>query len=210
MRTRRKPGFTLIELSIYASLLGVFLLAIYGVFVASMRYFSLSQLTNDIQLSAQRSVRRMVDELSDSTLLGLKLFNTSSANGVLFLSARNQSGRFVTDASGTIVWQKWICYYSDTAQGTIVRKELAITPSTTPPSSSSLTLATFQSMAGGTVIAPISTQPVERCTAFSVTNPNSANGALTINTTFQATGRSNAANTTDARINVIDTFNVRN
>jgi prepilin-type N-terminal cleavage/methylation domain-containing protein len=196
----RRRGFTLIELTIYSALLSMLLLAIYGVFVASMRYFRVSQTASDLQSSAQKCVLKVVADLSESTLSSMKITASGGTEppGIIFLSARNGDDRFTTSANGDILWQKWVCYYYDKASGTIFRNTQAFSPTAMPPVNT-LSTSAFQALAGAIPVA-------NNCTSFSITGTS----ALNIQATFQGTVFSNATHTPDAAVSITDTFNVRN
>lgn len=193
---RRSAGFTLLEVTVYSALLGVLMLAIYAVLVASMRYWQVAQASADLQGSAEKTVAYIVNDVSESTLLGMRL--DTSPSGVIFLSARDPQNVFQINAYGQIVWQQWICYYYDSAGRKIIRQSQRITPTVVPPLNNNTT-QTFAALAGGKVVAT-------NVTSFSITGTST----LSIQASFDTTVFSNAANTADSQLQIIDLIATRN
>lgn len=187
---------TLIELSIYASLLMMLMLAIYGTFAASIKYFTVAQAQTDLQNAAQTSIMHIITDISESTSADLSTDTVPA--GVIFVSARSNDGGFQSDSNGNILWQKWVCYYFDATSGTIVRQTKSFTPSTTPPPST-LHTTDFKNLAGGRVVA-------RNVTAFNITGTT----VVTVAATFQTTVASNAAHTADTQVQIRDQFKLRN
>jgi len=199
---------TLVELLVYTSLVGLPLACIYAVFAASMRYFRVAQAATELQADAQKTVVHLVSDLADSRISTVKV--GTNPTGVIVLSPRDQFGSYVYyDFDGDLYWQKWVCYYLETSNSTLVRKELYLpntvnppgTPATSLPSNSTLTTSYFQSLSG----AHTRTVATD-CTAFTIT----ATTSVSISATFERTVFSNAAGTSDNRVTVLEQVKPRN
>jgi hypothetical protein len=187
---------TLVEISIYSSLLMMLMLAIYGTFAAAVKYFTVAQAQTDLQTAAQTAILHLVADVSESTSADVKV--DTNPPGIIFVSPRDANGRFGSDNSGNILWQRWVCYYFDASAGTIVRSTLGISPTTSPPTNTYSTKY-FQQLGSGRVIA-------RNVTAFSIAGSK----ILDIAASFETTVNSNAAHTADTQLQIQDTFKLRN
>ncbi len=114
---RSSDGVTLIELMVYSLLLLVVFSALLATFVLGKRYFEMSRTAAEVQQSLAVVGHRLTWELSESDPMSIEMFPNSNSNapvGVVFLSARDDNGVFVLDATqGTPIWQKCVGYYLD-------------------------------------------------------------------------------------------------
>ena len=142
-------GLTLVETMVSMALITTVLTAIYSFMSMFLVNSRMLQAQADLENSAQTAVIRMVSDLSDSRSASVTV--GTSPTGVFFLSPRDGSDRFQRDSSGTLYWQKWVCYYLD-GNRQLVRAQVPFTPTTTPPVSA-YTTASFQSLGTRRVVA---------------------------------------------------------
>lgn len=129
---RRTTGTTLIEIMVYAALLGMFFYCIYGVLIASMRYFRIARATVEIQQQAMNAIANLSRDISQTK--AEKIIIDTNPTGIIFPSPVDSEGKYSFDSSGELLWQKWICYYIDTNDGEnyLFKKEYKIAPTTDP------------------------------------------------------------------------------
>ena len=143
--SRRGSGFTLIETLIYAVLLGMLLSGVYSAFSVSSLYWDSAQGTTEAQQECLRAMNGVNRVLSQGNASSLTVFTYGSpphraVTGFLVLSARTAAGPFQHDASGEILWQRWVAVYLEPDAVTNGRKlrelrvrEQLITPTASPP-----------------------------------------------------------------------------
>jgi Tfp pilus assembly protein PilE len=137
-------AFTLHEMLIYIGILATFLTAVFATFNLSITYFHMTQAKSDSLQSSQvavDSINRTLATGASSTLMT----QTTPTPACRFLSAQpgTSSWAFQSDpTTGAPVWQKWMCYYVDSANGRLMFSELAITPSSTIPTAPSFSTMT--------------------------------------------------------------------
>ena len=150
MRLRRRRGFTLVEVMVYSVLLGLMMTSLYQLLSMTTAFVGDSMTTGALQASAQKTAVRITADLSvahkGSVVTG------TTPPGVVFLSPRDGYGKITCDASGVIYWHQWVCYYLDTSTGTLMRKQIYITATTTPPAAT-YTPVDFVPVVGGVKLA---------------------------------------------------------
>lgn len=147
---RRISGVTLIEIVVASSLS----LVVLGLIVMLFVPVKLSCITGDskaeVNMNAYRSLSRMERELRSSSISSVTYDLAAMPtvpSALSFLSPFDRYGRFVTDSTGKAVWQSYIIYYIPSGTKKLLRKTVAITPTST---ASRLTLAQLQSRLDGT------------------------------------------------------------
>ncbi|GMU57173.1 MAG: hypothetical protein AMXMBFR33_63190 [Candidatus Xenobia bacterium] len=159
----RRHGHTLVEILVAISILGILTGAILFLYVTGGRAVAQGdmrgELLRQLQLAASRMSREMETSAFDSV--------SSSASAVAMMSAVPASGGGSPTLSpdGSIIWQKYIVYWHDSATRTLNRREYAVPPTTSAQpieNWQSLTLADYTN--GGDVIG-------REIVAFTVANP---------------------------------------
>jgi len=200
MRKSRR-GFTLLELLVYSMLLGILLIAVYGVFSAAMRYFRFVEATSDLRGQAQQTLLRVGAELAESRGYTVRV----STRSLVFLSPRRRDGRYSYDACGNLQWHKWVWYSLD-GQGRLTRSTVYLsTPVSTPP-----TLTTMSSPPSSATETEIIAQHITSLTFLTEPTGSSSPTTVRVSGTFERTVQSNAANTSDNRIDATTTVQMHN
>lgn len=213
---RRRAGSTLIELMVYMFLLGLLLYAVYGIFVASLRYFQTAQATVDLQESAQKVIIRMILDIADTDYSTVVITggSASSGTGIIFASPRSGVDLYIQDTNasdgqlvGLLYWQKWICIYFDSTSGTVYRSTIGITPTATTPTNTYTDTSAFSGLSGNKRLAT-------NCTSFTVSkynaSPDPPGNWIKVAAGFQQSVFSNAGGTNDNQINITDEMMPRN
>ncbi len=116
---KKTPGFSLIELTIYSSLVLLMMAIIIPMYLACRRYFEISRASVGVQQAANLATYRLNLELMESSPASAEFYprpsDPSAPVGVVFLSARGNDRQFTIDPStGTPSWQRVVGYYLDT------------------------------------------------------------------------------------------------
>lgn len=116
---KKKLGFSLIELTIYSSLVLLMMAIIIPMYLACRRYFEISRASVGVQQAANLAAYRLNLELMESSPSSVEFYprpsDPSAPVGVVFLSARGNDRHFTIDPStGTPSWQRVAGYYLDT------------------------------------------------------------------------------------------------
>lgn len=114
----RRAGFSLSELIVYSFLLLLVSSAIYGTLRMGTHCHSLGRSQVDVQQTCNVAIGQLQQELAEANANTVEFFpKTGFADqpvGVVFLSARDGSGRFRYDpTSGWPQWQCYVGYYLD-------------------------------------------------------------------------------------------------
>lgn len=131
---KTKVGTTLVEVLVYMALMGIVFAGIYGVFIASLRYYRTAEATARLQQNALIALSSITSDMSETKSSSISV-NPSSPQGISFASPKKiPDGTYNIDTStGEIYFQKWICYYLDENTGDLIRKEVEINNPTTSP-----------------------------------------------------------------------------
>lgn len=124
---RLKRGATLLELLIVVGLLSIIMVSVGTLIRVSVDYYFYSTDQIEVQRRALLSLSLLTQELSFSNIETVKQ-ETGPNPGLIFASAAGPTGGFVRDASGRMVWNRWVGYYVDTIneRPTLLRKEMPI------------------------------------------------------------------------------------
>ncbi|MBI3925356.1 MAG: hypothetical protein HY319_07455 [Armatimonadetes bacterium] len=131
-------AFSLLELVVYCALLLLLLGGIYLLVTSGMRYLQLGTAYESVQQQSQVGVRKMVDEVGNSSRAAL-FFDAVPTSHLILLSADRPlpDQDPWTYASGQLQYRKWVCFYWNQAERTLVRSELdaggLFTDPTAPP-----------------------------------------------------------------------------
>ncbi len=121
---------SLLEVLVGAFVLAILTGSVYAVFLAGMRYHERVSTSLELQQTLLSARARVAAELSEASSSSLRV--STNPPGVVFGSARGDTGRLVFDAAGRLQWQRLVCFYLDDT--TLLRKEqLLASPSSTPP-----------------------------------------------------------------------------
>lgn len=145
--TRRAPGFTLVETMIYSSLLLILLGGISTVLGLGSRYYREVQALAEVQREAAAGGAALRMEIAETR--GPSLTVGLAPAGLVLLSPRPDSGPWVHDSSGSLLWQRWVCFYLESRGGvsTLVRKEKKLAAPTAVPPEPVWTTALFRDSA---------------------------------------------------------------
>lgn len=160
-RKRLRRGFTLLEVMVYAVLLGIMMTAMYLLLRTTLGFMRETNATASLQASAQRTAVKIAAELAQAHKGVGNIVASTSPSGIVFLSPRPGSGSTMYDSAGNQLWRQWVCYYFDAQKGRIMRSEINLsTPTTTPPSCP-YTVLNFTGLPGNKMVA-------DKVTGFSV------------------------------------------
>lgn len=124
-----KRGYTLTELLAYLGLL--LLITIFsGSFVINgLRYYRMLDVETSLQQSLMISMDRLVQDMNSAGASSLIV----ESGGVIMASPRTSDGTFVFSSDGSMLWQKWICYYvrNEGKSKVLAVKEAVISPAST-------------------------------------------------------------------------------
>lgn len=134
----RRRGTTVLELLIYSTILGLVMTGIYSVLIAGMRYFHTADTSVELQSNAMDALANISQQLAEGN--GASCSIGTSPAGIVFGSPRDANGNFQFNSSGSLLWQKYVCFYIDTVtlSGTSVsclirKEEMLPAAQTTPP-----------------------------------------------------------------------------
>jgi hypothetical protein len=144
-------GITLIEIVVASSLSLVVLGLLVMLFVPAKMSCVTGDSKAEVNMNAYRSLSRLTRDLQDSSSSSITydLAATPTVpSAISFMSPYDRYGRFMTEAStGKAVWQSYTIYYLPSGSKKLLRKTVAITPTTTP---ARLTLAELKKQLDGT------------------------------------------------------------
>lgn len=155
MRTRFRNGrgFTLLEVMVYALLLGIMMTALYMLLRTTLGFMRETNATASLQASAQKTAVKITTELAQAHKGASNIIAGTSPNGVVFLSPRPGSGNTMYDSNGNQLWRQWVCYYYDDVNQCIMRGEINLTAPTATPPSCPYTVINFTGLPGNKTIA---------------------------------------------------------
>lgn len=129
--SERARGFTLIEVLVYSSVLAFLLGGLYLLVVAGSKHFQKGRAYQTAQQEALKGMTALSRELKNAKANSV-LHTPLPTPNILFLSpeepAPASAGSREYDSAGQLLWKKWACFYRDTAESTLVRREESITP----------------------------------------------------------------------------------
>lgn len=124
--TRRRRGFTLLEMTVYSAVAMLAITSIYSVLLTGLHFFSTTSNSAELQQDAMKILGRLTRELSESDSQTVQLSSSPSPQGISFASPRDLLGN-VRYSNGTLQWQSFICYYvAPAAPFTLMRKQISI------------------------------------------------------------------------------------
>jgi hypothetical protein len=128
-----KRGATLIEILVYASLIGVVLLGVYSTLIYCLKYYKAADTMVTLQENALTGIMNISNELIDSRAGTTNiLISTSGTIGIAFPSPKGiNNNAYIFNKDGQMGWQKWLCYYvepQDNGTKNLVMKEIPVTP----------------------------------------------------------------------------------
>lgn len=110
MTTTRPRGFSLPELLTVLIVLVVLAGVLFSMLITGKETFMSTTSRIGVRQDLQTALRRIAGELRNSNA-GFVTVRTSAPKALAFLSARDATGRFVTDANGDPSWQRYAVYY---------------------------------------------------------------------------------------------------
>jgi len=146
---RRYKGFSLIEVTVYLTLLILIMGGAMAIMLLANCFFGSTLDNNAVQRDAQATMMRLSRELEESKEDQVLFSEDGEPKGVIFISPRDEAGEFEYDFSGEgrLMWQKWICYFVEENGGKLklLRTETPIMP-TTEPTPTTWTTSHFQAI----------------------------------------------------------------
>ena len=151
MRSSRR-GFTVVETVVALSLLSLLLLGLYAVLTIGYRQAREAEVFETVHREAMVGVKKLTQEI-ELTSRGSFSDLSSGPTFVIFASPQQlQSApnfeQYSYDGNGDLRWQKWVCYYLDSADQTVYRAEMALpSPVPAPPTAATQPpLSDFQAL----------------------------------------------------------------
>ena len=120
---RKQRAFTILEALLVMALVGSLLTLVAMYFSRARHYTSDTETYSHVQSEANLALRRLTDAFYKGTVEWDQYYGDS----VIFLSSERLTPsepelEFDT-ATGKIVWKKWVCFYYDAANQSIIRAE---------------------------------------------------------------------------------------
>jgi len=144
----------LLEVLVAVVLLGLLLAGMYALLVASLRSWVFTANASELQQGTLTAASRLSWELAESNGGSFRV-GTSPA-GIVFASPRDSIGHVQYDATGSLLWRSYVCYFVGTVQSIpcMLRSEEPLgTPTAAPPSiPTTFTTAYFQSRPGSRIV----------------------------------------------------------
>jgi hypothetical protein len=123
-----RRGFSLIELTIYSSLLLFLMGSVYFVLVTGLHYFRLGDVFKETQGQAILAMRKMRNEIANTTPAAISLVEATPEDNMVFLSPDelypNQTDFWTYNGFQELEWKKWVCFYHDSTNQELIRAEL--------------------------------------------------------------------------------------
>ena len=142
---RTNKGITLSEVLAYLSVSLIILFFATTFIINSLRYYRLIDVESTLQQRLMVGMQKITQEMNMANRSSLII----DTDGVIFASARNDTGGFSFNNDGSLVWQKWICIYIDRSKDTpqLVKKEIPITsPGSSPGTPPYSTVSSFSAV----------------------------------------------------------------
>ncbi len=127
----KRQGVTLLEILITCTLLGLFFTGTYSTLLLARQFYAGAQQQRDALDAAVTAVNRLGRALSAGD--GASFLYQTDPPACMFLSAEPPQRVFQVDASGALLWQKWVCFYFDAPSHELRVTEMAIPPTPTLP-----------------------------------------------------------------------------
>lgn len=220
MKRRYDKGTTLLELLVYAALLILVFTGIFGIFIASVKYYNSANASIKVQQSALEATYRLTRELSESSLSSVVLYN-GTPKGIVFMSPRTTTGTVSHNSTsgfeGEVTWNSYVCYYletdaEDSTKFQLVRKVKGVAASDEPTASALYTAAYFSSGSGASIKGQVLAHRIETLSFYwlSGATPSYA-GTPTANPVYVSltTKQANASNNEES-VQTLDTIWVGN
>lgn len=134
---KQQRAASLIELIVTMGLLSIALLLFYSLTMSWMRKTQETELALDLQTEALKALTWINSEFSESNEQGVDDRLDVGELGISFVSPRDLNGIIRLDASGQLMWQKYVCFYLGNIDGNqaLLMKQVAVTsPSSELPS----------------------------------------------------------------------------
>lgn len=127
----RRGGVTLVELIIAMALLSLAMLLFHSLTQTWARKAHKTEVALDLQSEALKALRWFNGEFAETTEDAV-LDQTDTADpGITFVSPRDVNGQVRVDSSGRLLWQRYMCLYTDVYEGEPVLM-LKVRPIATP------------------------------------------------------------------------------
>ncbi len=158
----RARGHTLVEILVAICILGILMGAVLYLYLTGSRAVAQGDMRGELLRQLQISGARFTRELETSAFDSLSL----GGSAIAFFSSAPQGGAPPSlSPDGSIIWQKYVVYWHDSASRTLRRREYVVPPTTSAQpieNWQSLTLADYTN--GGDIIG-------REIVAFTVSNP---------------------------------------
>ena len=119
----KNRAFSILELVLVMGLLSLLVVLVAAFFSKAQHYTTDAETYSRVQRQTNIALRRITDEVQSGT----SAFQQYRNDLVIFLSSTPNSPSEPTmefdNATGQIIWKKWVCFYYDAPNRTIVRVE---------------------------------------------------------------------------------------
>jgi len=135
---RRLRGFSVVEMMVAMSLMGFLLAGIYGLMTLGMRHAREADVFETVHSQALVVLAKMRQEITLTSYASVSDLATAPEY-VIFASPQRTLDTpnhqvFSYDGTGNLEWHKWVCFFRDPVEDTVVRVEQALaTPTNAPP-----------------------------------------------------------------------------
>jgi competence protein ComGC len=153
----KKNGVTLIEMIITLAILMIVAGLLFVMIIKTKTRLQASTNRSSSRQSLQLATWQIARELETSNAALITDGGATGLKAFSFVSAFDQSDRFVTDDQGQLLWQKYVIYYIDTSSKNLKRKEVYKDFQASPAVPLTPALLAAQCDGKGTVVVPSAT-----------------------------------------------------
>ena len=128
-KKRKATGFTLIEVLISSIIMFMLVGILFFMVIRGKMAWHASTARSASRQDLQVTSWKIAHELKGTDISLITDGSTGNLNAFSFISAYDQNSNFVTDSSGSPLWQKYVIYYIPSGTSKLIRKEIAVDPS---------------------------------------------------------------------------------
>ncbi|MCA9777563.1 MAG: type II secretion system protein [Candidatus Eremiobacteraeota bacterium] len=146
-RIHKSHAFSVVEMMVALSLMGFLLAGIYGLLTLGMRHAREADVFETVHSQALIALAKMRQEVTLTSYASLNDLSTAPDH-LIFASPQRTLDTsnhqvFTYDGTGNLEWHKWVCFFRDPTENTVVRVELPLSPATNAPPTNPPPLADF-------------------------------------------------------------------